>query len=172
MWGYSIRVVTVPSFLAFAFLGSLIYLHSPSDFNLWFLGIWIALGTAPITIVQGSVFNPAWGTTLAVTGLTLSMTVNVLVTGLIVFRIFKVFREVKTCTTDDQILGVTSGSTLRRVMFILIESGAALFSTQLARLVVNVSLNADAPRNVFYLISGIHGMLNVIIRSVIATLFY
>ena len=35
MWGYNIRVVIVPSFLALAFLGSLIYLHSPSDFNLW-----------------------------------------------------------------------------------------------------------------------------------------
>ena len=126
-----------------------------------------------MTIVQGSVFNPAWGITLAVTGLTLCMTVNALVTGLIVFRIFKVFQEVKTCTTDDKILGVTGGSTLWRVMFILIESGAALFSIQLARLVVNtVSLGADAPRNVFYLISGIHGMLNVIITSVIATLFY
>ena len=34
VWGYSIRVVIVPSFLAFAFLGSLIYLHSPTDFNL------------------------------------------------------------------------------------------------------------------------------------------
>ena len=82
-------------------------------------------------------------------------------------------QEIKTCTADDQILGVTGGSTLRRVMFILIESGAALFSIQLARLVVSVNYDStDASRYAFYLISGIHQMLNVIIRSVIATLYY
>ena len=175
MWGYSIRVVIVPSFLAFAFLGPLICLHSssPTDFNLWFLAIWIALGAAPIIVVQDSTFNPFWSNILAVTGVTLSMTVNALVTGLIVFRIFKVFQEVKTCTADDQILGVTGGSTLRRVIFILIESGAALFSIQLARLVVTVNYDtADAYRDAFYLICGIHEMLNVITRSVIAMLFY
>ena len=167
MWGYNIRVVIVPSFLAFAFLGPLIHPHlsSPTDFNLWFLAIWIAEGTAPITIVQGSVFNPAWASILALTGVTLSMTVNALVTGLIVFRIFKVFQEVKTCTADDKILGVTGGSTLRRVMFILIESGAALFSIQLARLVVTVNFDTDAYRDAFYLICGIHQMLNVIITQ-------
>ena len=164
----------VPSFLAFAFLGPLIYLHSSSstDINLWFLVIWIVVGAAPITIVQDSVLDPVWCTSLALTGLTLSMTVNALVTGLIVFRIFKVFQEVKTCTADDQVLGVTGGSTLRRVIFILIESGVTLFSIQLARLVVTVSYDTDAYRHAFYLISGIHEVLNVIIRSVIATLFY
>ena len=34
IWGYSIRVVIVPSLLAFAFLGPLIYLHSLAIFNL------------------------------------------------------------------------------------------------------------------------------------------
>ena len=172
MWGYSIRVVIIPSFLAFAFLGSSIYLHSLTDFNLWFLAIGIVGGTAPITIVQGSLLHPVWATILALTSVTLSMTLNVLVTGLIVFRIFKVFQEVKTCTADHQVLGVTGGSTLRRVIFILIESGVTLFSIQLARLVVTVSFDTEASRYAFYLISGIHQMLNVIIRSVIAMLFY
>ena len=104
-------------------------------------------------------------------GLTLSMTVNALVTGLIVFRIFKVFREVKTGTPDDQILGATGGSTLRCVIFILIESGMALFSIQLARLVVTI-MTTNAANDAYYLIAGIHEMLNVIIISVIATLFY
>jgi len=36
IWGCSIRVVIVPSFLAFAFLGPLIDLHSLTDFNLRF----------------------------------------------------------------------------------------------------------------------------------------
>ena len=61
VWGYSISVVIVPSFLAFAFLGPLIYLHSLTNFNLWLLAIWIAVGTAPITVVQGSISGmPFW----------------------------------------------------------------------------------------------------------------
>ena len=103
------------------------------------------------------------------------MTVNALVTGLIVFRIFKVFWEVKVCTAEDRILGVTGGSTLRRVIFILIESGMALFSIQSARLLVTIVgllIGTDAPYAAFLLIAGIHEMLNVIIRSVIAVLFY
>ena len=129
-----------------------------------------------MSIVQDQVFVPAWSDILALTCLTLSMTVNALVTGLIVFRILKVFQEVKTSTADDQILGVTGGSTLRRVIFILIESGMALFSIQLARLVVTIVLTVT-PDPVYALaayelIFAIHQMLNVIIRSVIATLFY
>ena len=103
------------------------------------------------------------------------MTVNALVTGLIVFRIFKVFQEVKACTSDDQCLGVTGGSTLRRVIFILIESGMALFSIQLARLVatiVYVLTGTNASLSALHLIIGIHQMLNVIIRSVVVTLSY
>ena len=89
------------------------------------------------------------------------MTVNALVTGLIVFRIFKVFQEVKTGTADDQILGVTGGSRLRRVIFIIIESGMALFSIQLARLVVTI-VQTDAAHDAYYLSASIHEMLNVI----------
>ena|SRR5271156_392567 len=99
------------------------------------------------------------------------MTVNAVVTGLIVFRIFKVFREVKLGTADDQILGVTGGSKLRRVIFILIESGMALFSIQLARLVVTI-VPTEAAYAAYGLIGSIHEMLNVIIRSATATLFY
>ena len=90
-----------------------------------------------------------------------------LVTGLIVLRIFKVFQEVKTGTLDDQTLGTTGGSTLKRVIFVLIESGMALFSIQFARLVVTI-LTTDTAFAAYYIIVGIHEMLNVIIRSVIA----
>ena len=175
MWGYSIHVVIVPSFLAFASLGPLVCLHSSTDFNLLFLAIWIAQAASPVEVVQGQIRTPAWSGILALTGLTLSMTVNALVTGLIVFRIFKVFLEVKVCTAEDRILGVTGGSTLRRVIFILIESGMALFSIQSARLLVTIVgllIDTDAPYAAFLLIAGIHEMLNVIIRSVIAVLFY
>ena len=175
MWGYNIRVVTVPSFLAFAFLGLLIYPHSPTDFNIWFLAIWITSASAPLSSVQGQFFVPDWSNILIMTGLPLPMTVNALVTGLIVFRIFKVFQEVKTSTADSQNLGDTSGSTLRRVIFILIESGMALFSIQLARLVTAILASivpTDAAYAAYYPIVGINEMLTVIIRSVIATLFY
>ena len=92
------------------------------------------------------------------------MTVNALVTGLIVFRIFKLWREVKTSTADDQ---VTGRSTIQSVMFIIIGFGMALFSIQLTRLVTAI-VTTDAADAVYYLMYGIH----VIIRSVIATLFY
>ena len=99
------------------------------------------------------------------------MTVNGLVTGLIVFKIFKVSQEVRTSTAGDRILvGVTNGSTLQRVIFILIESNMALFSMQLARLVANTMLTNSGQTTLDLMIS-IHRMLNVIIGSVIITLF-
>ena len=151
----------VPSFLAFAFLGPLIYLHSLADFNLlWFLAIWIASGSA-LYMVQGQIFVAEWSNSLTIAGLALSMTVNVLVTGLIVSRILMVFQEVKTSIADSQIFGVTSGSTLQRVIFIIIESGMALFAIQLTRLVALI-VTTDAASDAYVLISGIHEMLNVI----------
>ena len=160
VWGYSIRVVIAPSFLAFAFSGTLIYLHSLTDFNLCFLAIWIASGSTPASFVQGQIYVAEWRTNaLQAAGLTLSMIVNALVTGLIVFRIFKVFQGVKTATADNHISGVTGGSTLRRVIFIITESGMALFSIQLPWLLATIMSTEDA----FYaLIHGIHTILNVI----------
>ena len=151
----------LPSLLAIAFLRTLIYLPSLTDFDVWFLAIWIVGGTAPLSAVQVEYYSPEWSNTLAIAGLALSMTVNALVTGLIVLRIFKVFQEVKTGTADDQSLGATGGSTLQRVIFIIIESALALFSIQLTRLVAAL-VNTDAANDVYYLIIGIHEMLNVI----------
>ena len=124
-------------------------------------------GTGPLFIHS---YFPEWSNTLGIAGLVLSMTVNALVTGLIVFKLFKVFQEVKTA--HSRILGVTSGSVLRHVMFILIESGMALFSIQLVRLVVSIVSTDEAAYSVYYLITGIHVMINVIITSVIARPFY
>ena len=144
------------------------FLHSLTDFNLWFLVIWIAAGSgAPLSIVQDQKFLLA--------GLMLPLTVNALVTGLIAFRIFKVFQEVKTRTADGKNLAHTGGSTLRRIMFILVESGMALFSIQFARLVGAIVLTSDAATDAatdaYSLITGIHVILTVVITSVIATLF-
>ena len=68
------------------------------------------------------------------------------------------FQEVKTSTADDQNLGVTGGSTFRRVVFIICM---ALFAIQLARLVATI-VNTDAFYDASYLMVGIHEMLNVI----------
>ena len=96
-----------------------------------------------------------------------SMTVNGLVTGLIIFKVFKVYQGVKS-TLDDQALSATSGgSKIRTVIFILIESGMVLFSIQLARIVVTIMLyflptHWPASYNALVIIAPIHQMLNVI----------
>jgi anaerobic C4-dicarboxylate transporter len=124
--------------------------------------MWIA-SACPVFVVQGRLHTPTWSNILTLASLAASMTVNALVTGLIVFRIFKVFREVK----DD-----TGGRKLRSIIFIIIESGMALFAIQLARLVVAATgERTNAELDIYPLIAGIHEMLNVVISSVIATLY-
>ena len=96
------------------------------------------------------------------TSIGLSLTVNAIVTGLIVFKIFKVYMEVKPLY--NQTFGATGGSKLPSVIFIIIESGFALFCIQLALLVANIlptqsALNAAKP------ITGIYTMLTVITNS-------
>ena len=61
------------------------------------------------------------------TGLTASMAVNALMTGLIVFKILKMFLKVKT-TSDELTLGSSGGTKLQYIIFIIIESGMALFA--------------------------------------------
>jgi hypothetical protein len=124
--------------------------------------MWIA-ASFPDFIVQRQVDSTHWSYVLALTGLAVSMTVNALVTGLIVFRIFRVFREVKD---------VTGGRKLRSIIFIIIESGMALFAIQLARLVIAATgVGTNAELEIYQLIASIHEMLNVVISSVIVTLY-
>ena len=93
---------------------------------------------------------------LSATGLTASISVNALVTSLIVFKILKVFREVR------QILGATSGRKLYSAISVIIESGMVLFSIQLARFIVTVVLTNTAD-NAYQVIVCIHEIFNVII---------
>jgi hypothetical protein len=113
---------------------------------------------------------------VALTSYLASIAVNALVTGLIVFKIVKVFLEVRPTTTasDEQTLrlGSTSGTKLRHVIFVIIESAMALFAIQVVRLVLSFDLwDGLVP---FELVAGIANMLNVIIRSVhfLLLLFY
>ena len=118
---------------------------------------------------------------MTLTGLAASMAVNALVTGLIVFKIFKVFLEVKASTTspvDKTLLGSTGcGTKLRHVIFVIIESGMALFAIQLVRLVITSLMTVQAVQTsanliLLNLIIGVHEMLNVIIRSVTFFVFF
>jgi hypothetical protein len=169
VYGRNIRVIIIPSILAFAFLGPSFYRDSLADLDLLPLVMWMA-GNGSVVIVQNEVDETVWGDRLNLTSLVTSMTVNALVTGLIVFKIFKVFREIKgVATSEDKSLGITHGNKLRSVIFIIIESGMALFAIQLAR-VVSTAAVTDAAYYAFQFIVAIHEIVNVIISSVSITL--
>ena len=109
--------------------------------------------------------------TLTLTGLVISMVVNALVTGLIVFKILKVFLEVKgrkaTSTSIERTLGSfssTEGTKLQHVIFVIIESGMMLFATQLVQLVLYVVTSVD--QKYLNFVIGVNEMFNVIIRSI------
>ena len=103
------------------------------------------------------------------------MTVNALVTGLIVFKILKVFLQVKaTNTSVEQTLGSlssTGDTKLQHIIFVIIESAMALFVIQLVRVVLSSLLAQEAETSInsillaLNIVIGIHEMLNVIIRS-------
>ena len=107
------------------------------------------------------------------------MVVNALVTGLIVFKILRVFLIVKATLVERTLgsLSSTGGPKLRHIIFIIIESGMALFAIQLARVVITSLGELQAfhvPQSL--LIAGdfiifINQALNVIIRSVHFYLF-
>ena len=108
-----------------------------------------------------------WGYILTLITVTMSLAVNALVTGLIVFKIFKVYCESKP--SYDQSFSASGGSKLRLVIFILIESWMPLFCIQVARLVVTfvwtqAAINAAQP------IISIYEMFNVI--NIILSLYY
>ena len=160
------RVVVVPSILAIGFLGqSTGYLHSlPADFNKLSQASWI-VGYIELF---SSLFHA-----FIMTGLVISMVVNAMVTVMIVFKILGMFWKIKTTgsTVDDRILGVPRGSTLQHIIFILIESGMALFFIQVFGIVVTI-VNTDAANNAYPVIVCIHSVLNVNIKSVIANFFF
>ena len=66
------------------------------------------------------------------------MAVNGLVTGLIVFRILKVFLEVKAASTsvERSLLGSAGGTKFQHVIFVIIESGMTLLVIQLVRMLL------------------------------------
>ena len=118
--------------------------------------------------------NNSWFANLYITNLALSMAVNTLVTGLIVFRILKVTVGVKP-TSVERTLG-SMGNKFRHIIFIIIESAMALFAIQLVRAVL-----AYMPVNVAQLpfvqagediVIVINQMLNVIIIRFVHFYFF
>ena len=102
----------------------------------------------------------------------MSIIVNALVSGLIVFRIFKVFQQVRVKpTSDEQNLGDTGGRKLYSIMSIIIESGMVLFSIQFARFVA-LMLNTVDASYAYWIIVPIHEIFNVIIRLVMSTPYF
>ena len=94
------------------------------------------------------------------------MAVNTLVTGLIVFKILKVFLEVRATTSVERISGSTGTPKLQYIIFVIIESGMALFAIQLVRVVLyNLPVQSVPAINGVNLVLGIYQMVNVIIRS-------
>ena len=103
------------------------------------------------------------------------MAVNALMTGMIVFRILKV-TGVKP-TSIERTLGSTEGNKFRHIMFVIIESGMALFAIQLVRIVLEFipvsaeQLPFDQVASDFVVV--INQMLNVIIlRSLFLLLLF
>jgi len=102
------------------------------------------------------------------------MAVNALVTGLIVFKILRVFLAVKA-TSVERTLGSTGGNRLRHIIFVIVESGMALFAIQMVRVVLTYlpkqPVQSAPVSNGLGFVVVIHRMLNVIIRSVHIYLF-
>ena len=111
-----------------------------------------------------------WPNTLFITALISSMAVNALVTGMIVFRILKV-TEVIRPTSVERTLGLTKGNKFRHIMFVIIESGMALFAIQLVRVVVAFIQSVPVEKPIlgleaaYDIVVGINQMLNVIIQN-------
>ena len=127
--------------------------------------MWLLGTIGATTIVQSQFSTAIWGSAMIITSLTASMAVNALVTGLIVFKIFKVL------TPAERTLGSTGGSKLRHVIFMIIESGMALFAIQLIRLVFSILPESLVFSDILDYVVIFHQMLNVIIRSVYIYLF-
>ena len=103
---------------------------------------------------------------MILTGLVTSMAVNGLGTGLIVFRIVKVF--LVKATTIERTLRSTGGTTLalqvRNIIFVTIESGMALFAIQLVRVLLVILPTVE--QQAYNFVNGINEMFNVITSSV------
>lgn len=149
IWGRNIRVIIIPSFLALAYLAT-----------------WLATNGSTY-IESHEIVVTYLGYKEGLTSLSTSLIVNAVVTGLILLRILKVYWEVKpTFENQTSSVGGTNAK-LRSIIFIIIESGIAMFAIQLIRVVLTVLQLINKLINIVYLIIGIHQMLNGITPTII-----
>ena len=168
MWR-DIRVVILPSILAITYLGqSIYYLHLINRSNLSLLVTWIGTGASASVLQVAHPYYGTWGSSVLLTSFAASIAVNTLVTGLIVFKILKVFLEVRA-TSVERTLGSLEtgarGTKLWHIIFIIIESGMALFAIQVVRVVLySLPMESVPAINGVNIVIGINQMFNVIIR--------
>jgi hypothetical protein len=130
--------------------------------------IWLAsIGSA--SVVKNQLENASWGWVLLSTGFSLSLAVNAIVTGLILFRIVKVYWEVEP-VLYQKMLGATGGSRFRSIILVLIESAFALFAVQVI-LVVCSSVTNVTTSEVGNLMIGTHQMLLVSVHLLLASFY-
>ena len=172
VWGKNIHIVIIPSFLAITLLGQSIYHNLISRFHFIPIATWIASSAYELIY---SINNPTFeyepwvAGVLYITALIASMAVNTFVTGMIVFRILKVSGMIKPTSVERTLGSSTAGTKFRHIMFVIIESGMALFAIQLVRVVLSLIPGTVVPLS--YIIGldfviVVNQMLNVnIIRS-------
>ena len=115
-----------------------------------------------IIAFQGNLYNLDWGIDMTLTTFALSIAVNILVTGLILFKIVKVSLAAKAFTTSG-------GTKLQHVIFVIIESGMALLAIQLVRITLyflQTHYNSESTINAYIIMIGINEMFIVITRYV------
>ena len=110
---------------------------------------------------------------LTTTSFAAIMAVNDLVTGLIVFRILRVYLEVKAASTSvERTLSSTDGTKYWHIVFVIIESGITLFVIQLVRTLLYSSMgpvpsqSTTTVTGALFYSTTIGEIFNVIIRSV------
>jgi len=147
IWGCNIRVIIIPSMLALAFLAT-----------------WLATSYTLLSPQRPLVdITYYWRYPVGLTSLVISLTVNAVVTGLIVLRILKVYWEIRA-TFKVQTLGVSRAEAkVRSIIFIMIESGMAIFTIQLIGVVLAI-LKLDDP---FIIVLNINEMFNGLIPTII-----
>ena len=174
VWGRNISVVIIPTILTLAYLGLSIYLDLLPDFNLLPLGIWLA-SVGSSFLAEDFIQTAPWGYITTNTSVAISMVVNALVTGLIVWKIFKAFREVQQgFTSAEKSSGIIGGRKYRSAIFIIIESGITLFAIQLVRVILSIPAFSNSIPIIFAenFIIVTHQMLNVTITLVIINLYF
>jgi len=144
VWGRNIGVVIIPSFL---------------------LIVYLATWPATITLVPTQFTNATWDTPVVLANFAASMAVNALVTSLIVFKILKLYFEVRA-TSVEPTLSSADVAKLRYIIFAIIESGMALFAIQLVRVVL-VNLPVQSAPYFVDLVLGTHEMINGIAPTII-----